>query len=144
METPLGKALKTVSKHRKKRVIRVCANCGWPLIWTFAFAYNERFCLNCLAPSEMFDGNPDEPASRERIFQKKLVDAIWGVIYGKKGFMPSGKFGRSGCKKDNREGRYASSCDDHRAHLSETEKEWDRIARKYLKRLKGRLGKGFC
>lgn len=127
------------NQNNKLKEERVCDNCGVPLIWTFAFDYCERFCLNCGSKGGMLGTGTDVPATREIIFQKKLVDAIWGVIYGKKGFMPSGKFGRSGCKKDNREGRYASSCDDHRQHLTKAEKEWDEIARKYLKHFEENL-----
>lgn len=123
----------------QKKTIRVCGECKIPLIWTFAFDGNERFCINCQVPTPMFDGNPDEEVTRELIFKKRLVDAIWKVIYGNKGMIPRGRFGRGGCKKDDREGRFASSCDNHNAHLSKSEVEWDKIARACLANLKGKF-----
>lgn len=130
-ESPIGAVLKTMRKRKEKREIRVCNECGVPLIWTFAFPYCERFCLNCGATGGMLGTGIDIPTTRELIFQKRLVDAIWKVIYSHKGLLPNGRFGRSGCKKDN------GSCNDHRAHLSKTEIEWDEIARKYLERFEG-------
>ena len=67
-------------------------------------------------------------ATPDLIFKKKLVDAIWKVIYGKKGLMPQGRFGRTNCNKCG---------DDHRAHASKSEIEWDLIARKYLAQVEG-------
>lgn len=120
-----------------KKTIRVCSVCGVPLIWTFAFDFCERFCLNCGAKGGMLGTGDDVPVTRELMFQKKLVDKIWRVIYGGKGLIPNGKYGRSGCKKDSKEGSYSSSCNDHRAHLTKSEKEWNEIARKYLEKFKG-------
>ena len=130
-ESALGVALKTITR-KKKQTIRVCDDCGVPLIWTFAFPYKERFCLNCGMKGGMLGTGTDVPLTKELKFQKKLVDAIWEVIYSNKGLLPTGHFGRSGCKKGN-----GTSCDNHRLHLSETEKEWDEIARRYLDRFIG-------
>lgn len=133
IETALGEALKTVTRKRKtNRTIRVCDNCSTPLIWTFAFLYCERFCLNCGMKGGMLGTGTDVPTNRDLIFKKKLVNAIWGVIYGKKGLMPSGDFSRNNCKKCIDE-----NC--HRKHLTKTEVEWDEIARKYLKRFEGTI-----
>ena len=73
----------------------------------------------------------DVPATRELIFKKKLVDAIWKVLYGKKGLIPRGEFGRTNCKKDD------GNCHDHREHLTKAEIEWNEIASKYLETFKG-------
>lgn len=78
----------------------------------------------------MFDGSEGKEATRELIFKKKLVDAIWDVIYGKKGYLPSGRFGRSGCEK-------CRTSNSHRDHLTKSEIEWDEIARKYLSQVEG-------
>lgn len=121
---------------KEQKTIRVCDDCGVPLIWTFAFDGCERYCLNCGSMGGMLGTGKDVPATRELVFQKKLVDSVWKVIYGNKGFIPNGRFGRSGCNKDNK-GGYSSSCNDHRQHLTVAEKEWDEIARKYLVSLKG-------
>lgn len=106
-ESPLGEALKTVRKRKTERTIRVCDRCATPLIWTFAFAYKERYCLNCGAVGGMMGTGRDVPATRELVFKENIVNAIWKVIYGKKGLMPSGVFARVGCKKCG---------DDHREH----------------------------
>ena len=130
MESPMSVILK--SKRRKtKPEIRVCDECGVPLIWTFAFSYCERYCLNCGLAGGMMGTGTDVPLTRELAFQNKIVQSIWKVIYGKKGFLPRGKFGKGGCKKDNK-GGYESSCDNHNKHLTKSEKEYDEIARKYL------------
>lgn len=134
METPIGEVLKIATRKKKtSQTIRVCGECGVPLIWTFAFDYKERYCLNCGEGGGMFGTGNDVPATRELIFQKKLVDTIWKkVIYGKKGLVPK-SCQRSNCKKCD------SSSERHYNHLTPTEKEWDEIARKYLQSLQGFL-----
>ena len=130
METPIGEALKTLNKKKQeKKTIRVCDNCGSPLIWTFAFDYKERYCLNCGLGGGMLGTGTDMPVTRELIFQEKLVNAIWKVIYGKKGLVPISA-GRTNCVKCLVGGR-------HYNHLSKAEKEWDKIARLYLEKIKG-------
>ena len=108
----------------EETTIRICS-CGTPLIWTFAFDGCERFCLNCSKIGGMLGTGDDVSATRELIFKKKLVDAIWGVIYGKKGLIPV-SCQKAKCKKcmDTRERHYQ--------HLTKAEKEWDEIARRYL------------
>lgn len=130
-ESALGEALKVITrKKRHKAMIRVC-ECGTPMIWTFFFPYCERYCLNCGTSGGMLGTGSDVEATRELIFKKRLVDAIWKQLYTNKGLMPRGQFGRSGCKKCK---VVAYS---HREHLSKSEKEWDEIARPYLKTFKG-------
>jgi hypothetical protein len=109
--------------------IRVCDECGTPLIWTFAFAYCERYCLNCGIKGGMLGTGKDVPVTRELVFKKKLVDSIWKVIYGKKGYIPHSSQ-RIGCQK-------CVGNEKHYNHLTNSEKEWDSIARKYLESLQG-------
>lgn len=116
------------------KTIRVCDRCGVPLLWTFAFDYQERFCLNCGEGGGMLGTGKDIPVTKDLLFQERLVNAIWKVIYlSKKGLLPNGKFGRTNCKKDN------GTCNNHREHLTKTEKEWDVIARTYLIKLRGSI-----
>jgi hypothetical protein len=131
-ESPMSVVLK--SKRRKsKPKIRVCSNCGFPLIWTFAFDYQERYCLNCGNGGGMLGTGDNIPTTRELIFKKKLVDAIWKVIYGKKGLVPTSSQ-RNKCKIcDNNRGER------HYQHMSKSEKEWDKIARDYLKHFSNNL-----
>lgn len=131
-ETPMGEALKTLNRKKKSpKTIRVCDDCGVPLIWTFAFDYQERYCLNCGAMGGMLGTGEDVPATKELLFQEKLVNAVWKIIYKtKKGLVPASAK-KEGCKK----------CDDttekHYRHLTKAEKEWDTIARAYLESLNG-------
>ena len=119
---------------REKKTIRVCDHCKAPLLWTFAFAYAERYCLNCGLTGGMFGTGEDVPATRELIFQQKLVKAMWKAIYVGKGLVPT-SCQRTDCKKcDNTSER-------HYRHMSKTEKEWDKIARDHLKTVQGFLDK---
>lgn len=129
----MGEALKTLRKKSKKepKTIRVCDDCGVPLIWTFAFDYQERYCLNCGAMGGMLGTGEDVPATRELIFQQKLVNAVWNVIYGKKGMVSVSVVEKTGCKK------CSESDEAHYNHLTKAEKEWDTIARAYLEKVKG-------
>ena len=131
MESAMQTVLKTVRKNGKSpKTIRVCDECKAPLIWTFAFAYKERYCLNCGASGGMLGTGEDVLATRELIFQKRLVDAIWGVIYGKKGLVPSDSQ-RTNCKKCR------SSSEYHIKHLTKTQKKDNEVSRNYLEKLKG-------
>lgn len=131
-EGAMGEALKTLNKKkREQKTIRVCDECGVPLIWTFAFDYQERYCVNCGAMGGMLGTGNDVPATRELLFQQKLVEAVWKIIYKtKKGLVPMS------CKKDG-----CKKCDNttekHYQHLTKAEKEWDTIARAYLEKVKG-------
>ena len=137
MDSPMAAALRAFSpKKKEKPTIKVCG-CGSPLIWTFFIPYCEYYCLNCGNAGGMFGTGDDKVLTKELRLKSELVNAIFKVL--RKRILPSGTFGRSGCKKDNREGRYSSSCDDHGAHLTKSEVEWNEIARKYLEKYKGVL-----
>ncbi len=114
---------------KNKKTIRVCS-CGTPMIWTFVYDGCERFCLNCGLSGGMFGTGDDVEATRELIFKKKIVDAIWKVIYANKGLCPV-SCQRKGCKK------CSGSDERHYEHLTKAEKEWDEIARKTLEQMKG-------
>lgn len=131
MESSLGAALKVATKIRnKKRTIRVCDDCDTPLIWTFAFPYAERFCINCGHTGGMLGTGKDVDATRDVVFKKKLVNALWKVIYGRKGLIPTGSQ-RTNCKKCTTSNEY------HYNHLTKAEKECDSLAREWLKKLEG-------
>lgn len=117
-----------------EKTIRVCDDCGVPLIWTFAFAYQERYCLNCGAMGGMLGTGKEVPVTKELLFQQRLVEAIWNVIYkSRKGLLPDSEFGRTDCKKDN------GTCHNHQEHLTKAEKEWNAIARTYLIKFRGSI-----
>ena len=132
-ESAIGEALKVTTKKRKNyrnQTIRVCDHCKTPLIWTFAFDYSERYCLNCGSKGGMLGTGEDVPATRELKFKKKLVDKIWGTIYGRKGLVPV-SCQRGNCKKCE------TSNERHYNHMPKSQKEWDTIARKYLEKVRG-------
>lgn len=117
-------------RRKEEPTIRVC-DCGTPLIWTFCWAYAERYCLNCGSNSGMMGGGNDVLATKELRFKKKLVDSIWKVLYGKKGLLPRSNYQRSNCRKCKELNQ------DHNNHLSAAEQEWDGIATKYLQTFQG-------
>lgn len=82
----------------------------------------------------MLGTGTDVPATRELIFEEKLVTALWKVIYGRKGLIPTYSK-RTNCKTCN------SSNENHYQHLTSPEKELDTIARCWLERLKGTFNK---
>lgn len=117
---------------KQQKTIRICDNCNTPLLWTFVFDYAERYCLNCGLSGGMMGTGTEVPATRELIFQHKLVKAMWKGIYCKKGLVPvSAK--RINCKKCD------STSERHYQHLSKAEKEWDKIARDHLIKVQGFL-----
>lgn len=131
MESALGVALKVATRKKKqKRTVRVCDYCDTPLIWTFAFPYAERFCINCGHKGGMLGTGKDIDATRDVIFKEKLVNALWKVIYGRKGLIPTGSQ-RTNCRRCDTSNEY------HCNHLTKAEKEWDSIAREWLKNLEG-------
>ena len=119
-------------KIKQIKTIRVCDECGVPMIWTFAFDGAERYCLNCGIKGGMFGTGKDVPVTRELIFQNKIVQALWGIIYKGKGMIPHSSQ-RTNCKK------CSGSHYPHYTHLTKAEKEWDKIARDYLGKLQGFL-----
>lgn len=110
------------------KTIRVCKLCGTPLIFTLAFDYNERYCLNCGNMGDIFSGK-DIKATREMIFKHRLVESIWEVLYSRKGMVPIGSLRRN-CKKCDKGDRHIN-------HMSKADEEWNRIARGYLARFQG-------
>src|SRR3990167_3733773 len=100
-ESSLGEALKAVRprKKREKMTIRICDECGVPMLWTFFIPYCERYCLNCGYAGGMLGTGRNVESTKERILQYRVVNAVFKVLRNKK--LPLGKFGHSNCKKDN-------------------------------------------
>lgn len=129
-ESALGEALKAMEpQKREKQTIRICDDCGTPMLWTFFFPYCEWYCLNCGASGGMLGTGENVEATRELIFKKKLAEAIWKVLRDK--MVPPGSYTQRGCKKCGTE--------DHPHHLFPSEKEWNKIATPYLERVRGLL-----
>lgn len=98
-----------------KKEIRICENCRTPLIWTFRWDYNERYCMNCGALGDMFLGK-DVPLTHELKIEKAIVDGIWKVLYGNnKPLLPrSGGYRKDKCEK-------CDKGESHHKHLSKNE-----------------------
>jgi hypothetical protein len=111
-----------------KEQISICENCGTPLIFTFRWAYKEKFCLNCGSLGDMFMGETVD-LTPELKLKYKIVNKIWKALYGKnKPLLPLSQYKRKGCKK----------CEDggnHNEHLNKKEIRNHKVAEKILKQL---------
>ena len=79
-ESPLGVALKTMRKQKSLEEIRVCDNCGVPLLWTFCWAYKERYCLNCGSMGGMMGTGIDVELTPRLKYQDKVINDVWKAI----------------------------------------------------------------
>lgn len=110
--------------------IRICGQCKTPLIWTFLWAYNERYCLNCGRPTPMFDGSSTLKLSTELRAQNRVIQDVWKAL--RTNLLPRSRYTRDKCVKCNTEGN-------HSLHLTKRE-----IARdKYATQILEKLGEGF-
>ncbi|MCL4405213.1 MAG: hypothetical protein M1361_01165 [Patescibacteria group bacterium] len=125
IKSALGEVLKLLNKSYKDQEIRVCDNCGVPLIWTFCWAYRERYCLNCGISGAMLGTGEDVELTSELKYEARVIDDIWKAIY--KNLVPRSSYKRNGCKKCEGE--------DHNKHLSRSEIFRDKTATEILKKL---------
>jgi hypothetical protein len=112
---------------QNKKQITICSNCKIPLIWTFKWAYNEWFCINCGGHWGMM-GRDSTELTPELKVQDKVIQRLWKVISFN--LVVRGAYGRDDCKKCN--GGFT-----HHTHLSLSEKRKDKLATSMLKKLKG-------
>lgn len=114
-----------------QKEIRVCEECGTPLIWTFRWDYKERYCLNCGALGDMFLGKNVE-LTKELKLKERIVNRIWKSLYGKTGdLLPiSSGYQKSNCKKCQIE-------KSHSLHLSKREIRNNKVAEKILNKMIG-------
>ena len=82
-------------KKKEKNLIRVCDNCGKPIIWTFAFPGAEWYCPSCGAQSDMFYGE-DVKATPKLIKLRKSLAIRFGQI---RHYLYMGGERKEGCKK---------------------------------------------
>lgn len=112
--------------------IRICEKCGTPLIWTFRWDYNERYCLNCGGLGDMFLGKDVELTNQLKV-KKAIVDGIWKILYFKGFLLPaSGGYRKKKCEKCNN----LEHSEYHGQHLTEKEKENNEIAEIVLDNMK--------
>ena len=107
------------------REIRVCDYCGVPLIWTFCWAYKERYCLNCGRMGGMLGMGTNVKLTPKLKYQYKVIYDVWKAIY--KNLTPRTDYSHDGCKK--------CSGANHRRHLSKKEILKDKTATKILEKL---------
>jgi len=98
------------------------------MIFTFAFAYKEYFCLNCHGKGEFLGGAVYVEETPELKAAFKVAYDVWKAIY--KHFLPRSQFGKSGCKK-------CKTSRDHREHLTQSEIMRDKYATGILENTKG-------
>ncbi len=107
----------------------ICDNCGVPLIWTFCWAYKERYCLNCGSMGGMMGTGTNVELTPKLKYQAKVINDVWSAIY--KNLTPRSHYSHKGCKK----------CvgSNHRDHLSKAEILKDKTATRIMEK----LAKGF-
>ena len=125
MKSFIGEALKAISKREQMEKINVC-ECGAPLIFTMAFAYNEYLCLECGSKYGMM-GVDSVESTKELKYKLSLYKKLWDVLYGKNWLLPRSRFGMQGCKK--------CTSDNHLEHLTEKEILKDKIATAVFEKL---------
>ena len=113
-----------------KEEIKICENCGTPLIWTFRWDYKEMFCLNCGALGDMFFGK-GVGLTPELKMKYRVVNKIWKSLYGKSGALLPESIGyqKSNCEK-------CKAGENHHLHLTKKEIRESRVAEKILEKVK--------
>lgn len=109
--------------------IIVCRGCGTPLVFTFAFAYSEYYCMGCGGTTGMMGGGERVEATPELKARQVVIDDLWKAIY--KSFLTRSNYGKKNCKK--------CTGTNHRDHLSKQETLRDKTATKALNALKGKV-----
>lgn len=111
-----------------KKEITVCRDCRIPLIWTFTWAYNEWFCINCGGHWGMLGAGDHVELTPELKKMNKVILRVWKAI--NKNLIPRSQYGKDGCKKCG--GKAI-----HRNHLSKQEIRKDKLASAMLKKMRG-------
>ena len=114
-----------------RKTIELCPNCKKPLVWTFMYAGNEWYCLNCKNSYPMFCDSISIEENDEDFkyyeLQQRIYKNIFKVI--EKDLVPKRCY-RNKCKKCESRQEY------HYQHLTDLEKLKDRVARETLKTIK--------
>ena len=108
--------------------ITVCTRCKIPLIWTYLWAYNEYYCINCAGHWGMMGAGDYVDLTPELKAQNKVILRVWKAV--RFNLVNRGAYGIDNCKKCA--GNYT-----HRDHLSKSEIRKDKIATSMLKKLIG-------
>ena len=103
--------------------IMVCNEHETPLIWTFAFAYAEYFCMAGNHAGGMLGTGHKVEATPELLELKALYNRRWGQL---KKHIVAGRFKRRDCEKCE------GSTEDHNDHLTDDEIRRSAMALKKL------------
>jgi len=105
-----------MKKSNKEEKITVCTECKIPLIWTFLWAYNEYYCINCGGHWGMMGAGDYVKLTPELKAQNKVILRVWKAL------------------RFNLLGRGSFT---HGQHLTKSEIRKDKIATTMLNKLEG-------
>lgn len=111
----------------KQTQIKVCYDCGFPLLWTFFVDGAEYYCLNCGRSTGMLGGGNDVPITPELRARQRIAKDVFKAL--RKHLFGSGRYKLGRCKK-------CKTSEYHFQHITQKEVECDRFADELLKRLK--------
>ena len=118
--------MKRSKKSKPVESIRVCEDCGNPLVWTFIHAGCEYYCPSCGAMGDMFMGNKIHYPRKALIEKAKRIKARFNRY--RKGLW-SGGGRKRGCELCDK-GEY------HLQHLTPEEKKAHEAGLRGLERMK--------
>ena len=108
--------------------IKICHNCGFPLLWTFLYNGTEYYCLKCGGSTGMLGGGKDVKETKELRAQYVVAEKVFKAL--RPFLIGDGCYKKTNCKKcEERKDRY------HAQHLTELEKEKNKIADYFLNKL---------
>lgn len=111
----------------KQNEIKICSDCGTPLIWTFRWAGAEYYCLNCGTMGGVFGTGEYVKLTPELRLKRRVVNKIWKSIYSNNRLLlPACRYRRDNCEKCKK-GAY------HNQHLTKKEIKGNKIAERILK-----------
>ena len=109
-------------------------SCGSYKVFTFFWAYNEYYCLNCGGKNGMsFAGGLSQSyKTNKSIKAEEWKEAVIKDVFNafRKNLVPRSIYTKDNCKKCKIDG-------DHRKHLTEREKIKDAVASAMLEQIQG-------
>lgn len=114
---------------KQTKTITVCTRCKIPLIWTFMWAYNEYFCINCNGHWGMMGAGDHVELTPELKKMDKIIKRVWKAMAFN--LIPRSSYQRTTCKK-------CQTCTaSHLTHLTKQEKRKNKLATAMLRKLRG-------
>ena len=112
----------------RKKEIKLCRNCQFPLLYTFLYDGAEYYCLNCQSSVGMMGAGNDVPVTPELKAKYRVAKDVFGALT--KHLLGGGRFTRDTCKKCK-----VGIDPYHGNHLTEEEKQQDKVADLFLDKL---------